>query len=167
MKVAPGDNLDLHATVKQVRSQKQRIALYGPYELHSGLYYKFLMQKAFMESGAVGYQAFDTAGEAARKGNGCDCIHAITDADAMFGRGHYPLRRIGDEASDFIVEQIMERGGYLNPHITHDWLIAALGLEDCVTQMPYEGPSRQRLCEKLHERRQASFPDVGKACDAD
>jgi hypothetical protein len=64
------------------------------------------VQKGFLESGAIGYQAIDVVGEAARNGNGCDCIHAITDQDPLFTRNRYPLRRFGNSASEFIVKEM-------------------------------------------------------------
>jgi hypothetical protein len=127
--VEPGVNLDLHTTLQVMLGFRERVTMWGPYEIRPGLYRKFLLQKAFMDSGRVGYQAVDTIGEAARTGNGCDCIHAITDADSMFPRGYYPLRRFGNEASEFILQQIVERRAVIDPDRTHDWLIPALGLD--------------------------------------
>jgi hypothetical protein len=127
--VEPGVNLDLHTTMRVMLGFRERVSVWGPFEMRPGLYRKFLLQKAFMESGQVGYQAVDTIGEAARKGNGCDCIHAITDADGMFPRGAYPLRRFGNDASEYIFKQIIDRGAVIEPGRTHDWLIPALGLD--------------------------------------
>jgi hypothetical protein len=128
-RVEPGVNLDLEATLHEVLRHRERVSVWGPYEIRPGIYRKFLLQKEFMESGQIGYQCVDTLGEAARAGNGCDCIHAITDADAMFARDYYPLRRFGDTASEYIVAQIVERGAVIDPEHTHDWLIPALGLD--------------------------------------
>ena len=136
-RVEPGVNLDLYATIDLVTKQHQHVSVWGPYELHAGLYRKFLIQKEFMESGEVGYQAIDTIGEAGRTGKGCDCIHAITDMDSQLGRSSYPLRRIGNKASEYIVGIVMERGAFIHPEVTHDWLIGALGLEGCVKQRQY------------------------------
>ena len=48
----------------------QEIAVWGPYEVWHGAYYRFMVQKEFMESGRVGYQCIDTWGEAGRTGDG-------------------------------------------------------------------------------------------------
>jgi hypothetical protein len=106
-----------------------RVSLWGPYELRPGLYRKFLMQKGFVESGRLAYQAFDVVGEAAWAGNGANCIHAVTDADPSFGPG--PALAIGDDAGSEIAAQLACHGALLCPQQTHDWLIAALRLECC------------------------------------
>jgi hypothetical protein len=123
----PGVNLDLHFTIKMVLGHRERVSQWGPYECRPELYRRFLVQKAFMESGQVGYQCIDTVGEAARTGDACDCIHAISDADPQFGRYHYPLSRFGDEGSEHLVGRMMASGALLGPQ-NHDWLNERLGL---------------------------------------
>lgn len=127
--VEPGVNLELKDTIELMLKSDQRISMWGPYEMRVGLFKKFLMQKEFLESGEIGYQCVDTKGEAAWRRNGCDCIHAITDADVEFSRKHYHLRRYGETASEFIVQQCFERCLLLKPETTHDWLIPKLGLQ--------------------------------------
>ena len=39
--------------------------------------------------------ASDSRGEAARTGDGCDCIHAVTDMDPAYPRAGYPLLLYG------------------------------------------------------------------------
>jgi hypothetical protein len=143
LRVEPGTNLELCTTIREMLCNDERISLWGPYELRTGLYRKFLIQKAFMESGQIGYQCIDTVGEAARKGNGSDCIHAITDCDTQFDRGGYPLRRFGDRASEHIVHQVWTRGGFIDPCTTHDWLLGPLGIADCpIERRTYDRRSR-------------------------
>jgi hypothetical protein len=102
------------------------------------------MQKRFMDGGAVGYQCIDSLGEA-RRGIGCDCIHAITDCDAHLDRTEYPLSRFGDRASEHMVRQVMEREGVINPGATHDWLLGPLGIADCpIVKRCYEPSSRRK-----------------------
>ncbi len=124
-----GANLDLHETLKFVLASGERVSQWGPYECRPELYYRFLVQKEFLESGRVGYQANDELGEAARKADGCDCIHALTDMDPRFARGHYPLIRIGDTATEFIVDECRRHELFIGPGETHPWLNAYLGLD--------------------------------------
>jgi hypothetical protein len=126
--VERGVNLGLQETIKYAKDNGERVSMWGPYECQPGLHRRVLIQKAFMESGRVGYQCDDNRGEAAHTGNGCCCIHAITDADPDYGRENYPLIWFGDSASEHIVNRVHEVGGLLHPETEDDWLIEALGL---------------------------------------
>src|SRR5262249_20727822 len=94
--VEPGVDLELHTTIEKMLQTGQRVSMWGPYETWHGLYKRFRTQKAFLDTGIIGYQCTDTVGEAARKGNGCDCFHALSDMDPLFDRRRYPLRYYGD-----------------------------------------------------------------------
>ena len=128
-RVEPGVNLDLPATMRLVTGQGQRVTLFGPYEVRPRLYRRMLVQKAFMEGGTIGYQGFDLVGEAGRRGNGSNCIHAITDADPKLGRAGYLTAGNGGYSSAFIRDRMARRGGIADPGTTHDWLLPALGLD--------------------------------------
>jgi hypothetical protein len=122
-------NLDLQETLRYVLAKGQHVSQWGPYECRPNLYHRFLVQKEFLESGRIGYQCVDTVGEAARTGDGCDCIHAMTDMDPQFSRSRYPLIRFGDSATRFVVREVRRRGVLINPAQTHAWLNAHLGLD--------------------------------------
>lgn len=126
--VEPGTNLALHFTIEEMLRNKERIAVWGPYEISPGLAYRFGVQKAFMESGQVGYQCIDNLGEAARTGTGCDCIHAITDMDPLLDRNRYPLAYFGQAASLHIVRQLQTRPIIIAPEADHGWILPLLGL---------------------------------------
>ena len=128
-KVVPGYNMRLHPTIDAMLKSKQHIVMWGPYEVWHGNYIRFMTQKTFMESGQVGYQCIDNIGEAARTGDGCDCIHSISDMDPMFSRERYPLTYFGVPATRNIVHQYMTRPVIINAPQTHDWLIPCLGLD--------------------------------------
>jgi hypothetical protein len=139
--VEPGVNVGLHATIKEMLDKRERIYLWGPYEIWHGLYERFLVQKEFLESGQVGYQCIDDIGEAARTGSGCDCIHAISDLDPLFDRKRYPLAYGGPAATKNIVRQLMTRPAVINPPITHTWLLPRLGLDRYPIHLQnYAGP---------------------------
>ncbi len=127
--VEPGTNLSLEMTMQDVLGHKERVAMWGPYEGWHGLYDRFMTQKAFLESGQIGYQCIDLLGEAAQAGNGSDCIHAVTDMDPQLGRSAYPLTHFGQAASEHIVKQILERPVVIDAPQTHEWLIPRIGLE--------------------------------------
>jgi hypothetical protein len=139
--IEPGVNLGLDTSVRMALDKGERVSLWGPFEIPPGLYRKALIQKGFMESGVVGYQCIDTVGEAGRTGTGSNCIHAISDADSMFGRQAYPLAYFGDAASLQILRQLVMRGAVPDPEMTHDWLIPALGLDRYpITRREYTPP---------------------------
>jgi hypothetical protein len=139
--VEPGVNLDLHTSIVDCLRKCERVSMWGPYEIPPGLYRKVLLQKEFIDSGAVGYQCIDTFGEAGLVGNGNNCIHAITDADAEYDRQAYPLAFFGDAASEHMLEQVVARGGVPDPTKTHDWLIPALKLDQYpIVRRAYQGP---------------------------
>jgi hypothetical protein len=124
----PGVNLGLHETMLYAIRNEERVSEWGAYECRPRFFRRFVVQKEFLESGAVGYQCVDNVGESARKGNGCACIHAVTDMDSRFSRANYPLIWYGEDASGNIVQQLHERGWLLRPEVPHPWLDEALGL---------------------------------------
>ena len=160
-KVEPGANLQLHFTIEEMLRNDERVSVWGPYEVGPGLYQRFLVQKAFMDSGAVGYQCIDSIGEAAKNGNGCDCIHAVTDMDPQYARNRYPLSYFGDSASRHVVHQIQTRPIIIDPEADHGWLLPQLGLDKYpIVRRQYFGRSVPRTPENVErylnrtERRQ-------------
>jgi hypothetical protein len=127
--VEQGANLKLHFTLEEMLRHDERVSVWGPYEVGPAFYHRFQVQKGFLDSGAIGYQCIDSIGESARNGNGCDCIHAVTDMDPQFDRAEYPLSRFGDSASRHIVRQIHTRPIIIDPGQDHGWLLPPLGLD--------------------------------------
>jgi hypothetical protein len=126
--VEPGRNFELHETMRFAYDTKQSVAVWGPYEVWHGFAHRFLVQKQFLDSGAIGYQCVDVRGEAARRGNGCDCIHAIADMDPIYPRWRYPLAVYGKPATANLVRRFMHSPIWIEPKVTHDWLLPRLGL---------------------------------------
>jgi hypothetical protein len=125
----PGKNLPLQQTVAWALGTGQRVSQWGPYECRPGVYVRFVTQKAFLDSGQIGYQCVDNLGESARQGNGCDCIHAITDMDPDFSRSRDLFTRYGENASRYIVQDMRSRGMFICPERIHEWLNCPLGLD--------------------------------------
>jgi hypothetical protein len=127
--VEPGRNYGFHETLKFAYDGNESVAMWGPYEVWHGFAHRFMVQKQFLDSGAVGYQCVDVRGEAAKLGNGCDCIHAITDMDPIYPRWGYPLLYYGKPGTGHLVRRFMHSPIWINPRQTHDWLLPRLGLE--------------------------------------
>ena len=158
LNVEPGQNASNEFSLERALKTGQRISAWGPYETWSGLYTRFVVQKEFLESGAVGYQCVDTLGEAARRRNGCDCYHALSDMDPYFDRRRYPQYLYGEAATRNIVRQLQERPTLISPDQTHDWLFCALGLDAYpIVRRRYRGESVEFSPEAVLEyiRRQA------------
>jgi hypothetical protein len=150
--VEPGVNLGLDATMADVRRHGERVSLWGPYETWQGFYLRFATQKGFLDGGGIGYQCVDGFGEAARRGTGSNCFHALSDMDPQFDRRQYPLFFYGEAAAKNIVRQIFARPILINPHQTHDWLIPALGIDRCpIVRRTYCGPTKEFSPEALLE----------------
>jgi len=140
-RVEPGVNLTLQRTLEYTLGSNERVSMWGPYEIWHGMYHRFVTQASFITSDQIGYQCIDTVGEAARCGNGSDCIHAMTDMDPFFDRQEYPLTRFGESATRHVVRQILTRPIVINPPCTHDWLIDRLGLDQYpIVRRRYVGP---------------------------
>lgn len=127
--IEPGVNLTLHQSIEMALGYHEKVTMWGPFEISSGLFNKFMLQKQFMESGAIGYQCIDTYGEAGLTGGGSNCIHAISDADSLFTRQAYPLTFFGNSASLNILWKLQKRGAIPDVYTTHDWLIPSLGID--------------------------------------
>ena len=127
--IEEGVNLGLRETMDYVLAHGEHVSQWGPYECTPELYFRFLAQKEFLDSGQVGYQAVDEAGEAAHKGNGCNCIHALTDMDPRFARDHYPLIRYGVSAMAHFVKECRRRGFFTDPGQTQGWVNEWLGVD--------------------------------------
>lgn len=127
--VEPAVNLGVHESIENALKERQRVSLWGPYETHASFYRRFLVQKEFLDSGNIGYQCVDQVGESARTGDGCCCIHAITDMDPTYDRTNFPLIWFGDSASEHLANRIHKGTTLIHPEADHSWLLAALGLD--------------------------------------
>jgi hypothetical protein len=120
----PGVNLDLYQTMNAVLAKKENIDVWGPFLIRQEVYERSLIVKAYADSGAVQYRAISARYDLLV----ADCIHAVAAVDPVFGRGHYPLIRIGKPASRYIAKQLMKRSHYDQKLYDNSWLISRLGL---------------------------------------
>jgi hypothetical protein len=118
----PGHNFDLHTTLRFVLGDRQRVSLWGPYQIDPELYHRALMQKQLLESGQVRYKAVDSGYPSDRVSN---CIHAISS----IAEGH----RVkvlspgwGETASFTILQRFSP--WIIDTNCPHSWLGSALGL---------------------------------------
>jgi hypothetical protein len=121
----PGVNLDLYTTLAVVARNGESVTMWGPFVTTREVYERSLQSVQLLNSGAVQYRAID--GEADLEIS--DCIHAVTSVDPVFGRGHYPLIRIGKPASRFIARRVIRQSAYNQYLYNNSWLIPRLGLD--------------------------------------
>jgi hypothetical protein len=120
-----GVNLDLYGTLDAVSQHGESVTMWGPFEMLPQVYERSLRVKAILDSGVAQYRAISTP----RNLLISDCIHAVAAIDPVFGRGHYPLIRIGKPASRFIARQGMIRSVFDQYQTYASWLIPRLGLD--------------------------------------
>ena len=142
-KSEPGVNLDLAATLALMRQNNAGTTVWGPFLMRPKVYQRSLEVWSKMESGAIEYRAMDTF----RKEVVSDCIHAVTAVDPEYGRGHYPLTRVGKSASRYIARQVVERGNPIRTYPDQPWLIEALGLNQPWVEviLPSQMPQRRGI----------------------
>jgi hypothetical protein len=121
----PGVNLDLYRTLDAVYHDRERVTMWGPFRILPMVYERSLKVKEILESGRAEYRAISTP----RNLLISDCIHAVAAVDPIFGRGHYPLIRVGKPASRFIARQMMTRSVFDQWESDNSWLVPALGLD--------------------------------------
>ncbi len=121
----PGVNLSLADSLKYAADTGQRMTAWGPYEIPPDSYGRLVRQYDRVAGGFYQYQAVDSLNPDPRVAN---CIHAVTDTDPRFGRGRYPLLRVGDSATHHIVRQFFQRDRIIDPAADHGWLLGRLGV---------------------------------------
>jgi hypothetical protein len=120
-----GVNLDLNATLDAVYKNGESVTMWGPFENLPQVYERSLRVKEVLDSGVAEYRAISTP----RNLLISDCIHAVAAVDPIFGRGHYPLIRVGKPASRYIARQVMTRSVFDQYQTDASWLIPRLGLD--------------------------------------
>jgi hypothetical protein len=118
-----GVNLDLDGTLRWAVQDRQRISMWGPYQIDKELFDLALHQIEHLQTDRVRYKAVDTGFGRQRVSN---CIHAVSDLAV-----DSPRLRIGSpgwgEAASFFIARSFSRW-LVDPCHTHDWLIDCLGL---------------------------------------
>lgn len=118
----PGANFDLHSTLRYVLDNKERVSMWGPYEVDEELFRKAADQLALLNSGQVRYKAVDIGRLSNRVSN---CIHALTSA-VRGVQPHVFIPAWGETAS-FVVLQHYRR--WIVDHHEHYWISSALGMD--------------------------------------
>ncbi|WP_165246887.1 hypothetical protein [Paludisphaera soli] len=127
----PGTNLDLDRSLAYVQGNGEHVTAWGPFEIRPDAYARSLEILSLLESGQVEYRAVSTRYNLLIS----DCIHAVAAVDPQFGRGHYPLIRVGKPASRYIARQLIRRSDFDQTRVHASWLVARLGLVERGVEM--------------------------------
>ncbi len=120
----PGVNVDLYRTLAIEYGHGDTVTMWGPFVILPEIYERAGGVISVLESGEARYRAI--SGMEILTG---DCIHAVAAVDPIFGRGHYPLIRIGKPASRYMARQAVMRSVYDQYQYDSAWLIPRLGLD--------------------------------------
>lgn len=118
-----GVNLDLHSTLRWALGDRQRVSLWGPYQIRKELFEQALGQVAHLQSGAVRYKAVDMGYPTECVSN---CIHALGDVVLGGSQLRIGTPGWGESASYFVT--LAYAPWIIQPCQTHDWIAVRLGL---------------------------------------
>jgi hypothetical protein len=118
-----GVNLDLHSTLRWALADRQRVSMWGPYQIRKELFDRAMRQIVLLRSGAVSYKALDAGFPADRVSN---CIHALSDLIVEERRFRMTTTGWGESASYFVT--LSYQPWLVDPCRTHDWVAGQLGL---------------------------------------
>jgi hypothetical protein len=144
-----GVNLTLEDSLAEVRKNGESVTMWGPFLVTAEVYQRSVFVYNVVESGQPQYRAISSRTDLLI----ADCIHAVAAVDRQFGRGHYPLIRIGKPASRYIARQVMIRSIYDQTQNDNAWLIPRLGLDRCSIEVvaPWMIPKRGCLLCQIPE----------------
>lgn len=123
LRAEAGRNFELDETIRFVQNDRQRVSLWGPYEIRPALFEKAGKQIEQLQSGRIRYKANDSL---YRSDNATNCIHAV-GVLATGDRRHLASPGWGDTASDVVLESLMP--WVVGRTTTHDCVVRELGLE--------------------------------------
>jgi hypothetical protein len=122
----PGLNIDLATTLRFVQCERERISVWGPYEISACLYERAVQQKIRLESGVVAYRAIDPL---VVNDDICNCIHAVSDIAPDQARLLYPEGIFFGEAAGRRIAHVFCRQGLTCPPRENlCWAEQALGM---------------------------------------
>lgn len=125
LKIRPetGHNYELDETIRFLQGDRQRVSLWGPYEIRPELFELAGRKIEELNRGQIRYKSYDGF---YRSDNVTNCIHAVASVTGghrvrVFGPGW------GDTASYFVLESMMP--WVIGRTTTHDCVARELGLD--------------------------------------
>jgi hypothetical protein len=127
----PGRNLSLAETFAFMSGPRQRIALWGPYEIPPCAFAEAAARKAVLDSGSLRYRANNWFGTA---DDSVHCLRALAAAHAKVEPAWRVARGVGESgmaayAADLVAARLARK-----PCDDADWLLPALGVPASVVR---------------------------------
>ncbi len=122
----PGRNYTLEETMQRAAEQNDRVSMWGPFEIDACRYELARQWFDRLNSGEVRYRVLDTLWYNPRI---VHCVHAVTYADPVLRRRIQPVVRVGEPGTSRLAMMYVLSGAFIDPTVTHDWLIPIIGLD--------------------------------------
>ena len=119
-----GHNFDLDETLCYAYRNKERVSMWGPYQIEEELYVRAMRQITLLESGEVRYKADDLGRRSDRVSN---CIHAVSSVAEGY-RLRIAEPGWGQTASFVIAKRF--RPWIIYKDEVHGWVGSAIGLDE-------------------------------------
>jgi hypothetical protein len=121
-----GKNCTLDETLAIMAAHNVRVSYWGPYEIDAARYRLACEQIDRLNGGGVQYRFVDSAW---MDRDISHCAHAVTYADPAMKRLIQPVVRVGEPGTSVLAARYRLNGAFVNPEVTHDWLVPYLGLD--------------------------------------
>jgi hypothetical protein len=141
MRPEPGRNYSLDETFAIAAANKDRVSMWGPFEIDETRYQMAVAQSAFLESGAVLYRAIDSFTLNPYIEH---CVHAITYADPILKQIVQPVLQVGEPGTSRLAARYLRSGAFIGGAVTHDWVLAATGADKYPVIRRYPGERIRR-----------------------
>ena len=115
--------------------------MWGPYEIDATRYELAVIQRQFLESGAVRYRAIDSF---TRNIWIEHCVHAVTYADPILKQIVQPVIQVGEPGTSRLAARYLRSGAFIGGAVTHDWVLPAIGADRYPVIRRYPGERIRR-----------------------
>ena len=136
-----GKNHTLAETFAIAAENKDRVSMWGPFEIDATRYEMAVAHAALLESGAVRYRAIDSF---TRNIWVEHCVHAITYADPVLKQKVQPVLQVGEPGTSRLAARYLNSGAFVGGATTHDWVLAAIGADQYPVIRRYPGERIRR-----------------------
>lgn len=141
LRAETGKNFTLEETFVIAAEQKDRVSMWGPFEIDATRYELAVVQAQLLESGAVRYRAIDSF---TRNIWIEHCVHAVTYADPILKERIQPVLQVGEPGTSRLAERYLKSGAFIGGAVTHDWVLTATGADQFPVIRRYPGERIRR-----------------------